>query len=204
VIKHLDPERTVFVDVDTQVDFVEPTGALYVPKAEALKRELATLIATALAREIPIVASSDSHAPGDPEFAIFPPHCVAGTAGQKRIAETEPALAHVIALGAPAPQGLERGTTVVLEKVKFDLFTNPAAEQVLASTGAKTAVVFGVALDYCVRAAALGLRQRGYETIVVRDATAPVTLGGGATTEAELLAAGVGFATTAEVVSALG
>jgi len=91
----------------------------------------------------------------------------------------------------------------VLEKVKFDLFTNPAAERVLKETGAETAIVFGVALDYCVRAAALGLRERGYETIVVRDATAPVTVDGGARAETELREAGVVFATTDEVVSRL-
>ncbi|MBZ0117130.1 MAG: cysteine hydrolase [Sandaracinaceae bacterium] len=200
----LDPRRTVFVDIDTQVDFVEPTGALYVPAAETLKNNLAMLIRSAGARGVPIVASADAHGQDDPEFAIFPPHCVAGTPGQKRIAETEPERARVIALGAPAPAALEPGVTVVIEKVKFDLFTNPAAGAVIRASGATTAVVFGVALDYCVRAAALGLRDRGYETIVARDATAPVTAEGGAKAEVELRNAGVRFASTAEVVAALG
>jgi len=39
--------RAVFVDVDTQVDFVEPDGALYVPGAERLKPAFARLIAAA-------------------------------------------------------------------------------------------------------------------------------------------------------------
>ncbi len=198
----LDSSTTVFVDVDTQIDFVEPSGALYVPRAETLKGAFATLIAAARSHRVPVVASSDAHGPDDPEFQIFPPHCVAGTHGQKRIAETAPVDPKVVALGAPPPR-VARGETIVLEKVKFDLFTNPSAEPVLRATGASTAIVFGVALDYCVRAAALGLRERGFETIVVRDATAPVSIEKGELTERELRDAGVKFASTADVVAAL-
>lgn len=200
----LDPNRTVFVDVDTQVDFVEPDGALYVPKAETLKPAFARLIAAARAHDLPLVASADAHEPGDPEFEIFPPHCVAGTPGQRRIAETEQPSAQLVPLDGRIDGVLDRARPVVLEKVKFDLFTNPAADAALSASGAETAVVFGVALDYCVRAAALGLRERGYDTVVVRDATAPVTTEGGAKTELELEEAGVRFATTDEVLAALG
>ena len=198
----LDPGTTVFVDVDTQVDFVEPTGALYVPGAELLKPAFARLVAAASEHASAIVASADAHPEGDPEFEVFPPHCLAGTPGQRRVPETAPASPRVIAVDGSDSEGGASGT-VVLEKVAFDLFTNPSAERVLAETGAKTAVVFGVALDYCVRAAALGLRERGYETIVVRDATAPVTAEGGERAESELREAGVRFATTDEVVAAL-
>ncbi|MCA9606847.1 MAG: isochorismatase family protein [Myxococcales bacterium] len=196
----LDPKDTVFVDVDTQVDFVEPGGALYVPGAERLKPAFARLLETAYQSGRPVVASADAHPPNDPEFGTFPPHCLAGSEGQKRVPETAPASARII--GVDGEEVCGEGSTVVLEKVKFDLFTNPAAEAVLAESGAKTAIVFGVALDYCVRAAALGLRERGYATVLVRDATAPVTEEGGARVEAELREAGVVFATTDEVVAA--
>ncbi|HHH29845.1 MAG TPA: isochorismatase family protein, partial [Polyangiaceae bacterium] len=88
------------------------------------------------------------------------------------------------------------------EKQTFDLFDNPAATGVFAELGVSTAIVFGVALDYCVRAAALGLVERGYKTIVVRDATAPVTPEGGEAAAAELSAAGVRFMSTDDVVQA--
>jgi nicotinamidase/pyrazinamidase len=200
----LDPRDTVFVDVDTQVDFVEPTGALYVPSAETLKPSFARLAEAARARGVPYVASSDAHAPDDPEFQVFPPHCVAGTPGQLRVPETQLSGATVVPLDGALPGELDLGAPIELQKVAFDLFTNPSAEKVLEATGAKTAVVFGVALDYCVRAAALGLRARGYDTVLVRDATAPVTAEGGASTEVELREAGVRFASTDEVLAALG
>ncbi len=197
----LDPARTVFIDVDTQVDFMEPHGALYVPGAETLKPRLARLLEAARAAGAPIVASADAHLAGDPEFAQFPPHCLAGTPGQERVAETAHEGARVI-----AADGTERepgAGAVLLEKVAFDLFTNPAADAVLEEVGAEVAVVFGVALDYCVRAAALGLRARGLETVVVEDATRPVTEATGATARAELEAAGVRFVDTEAVVGAL-
>ena len=197
----LDPGRAVFVDVDTQIDFVEPDGALYVPGAEQLKPAFERLLTAAHRHGRPVVASADAHPPDDPEFEIFPPHCLAGAPGARRVAETEPEQARVISADGATESG--EGETVVLEKVAFDLFTNPAADRVLEATGARTAVVFGVALDYCVRAAALGLRERGYATIVVRDATAPVTAEGGERAEAELREAGVVFRSTDEIVSAL-
>jgi nicotinamidase/pyrazinamidase len=199
----LDPAHTVFVDVDTQVDFMEPSGTLYVPGAEKLKPRLRALLSAARERAIPVVASADAHAADDPEFTVFPPHCVAGTAGARRVAETEPAHAVVADVAGNMPQDAPRGATVVLEKVVFDLFANPAADRVLRSTGADTAVVFGVALDYCVRAAALGLKARGYDTVVVRDATEAVTSETGAKAEAELRDAGVRFASTEEILSSI-
>lgn len=196
----IDPSDTVFVDVDTQVDFVEPTGALYVPGAERLKPAFARLVAAARRHGRPVVASADAHPPDDPEFAQFPPHCLAGSPGAERVAETAPTDARVIDASGREAGG--QGDTIVLEKVAFDLFTNPAAADVIAASRARTAIVFGVALDYCVRAAALGLRERGYATIVVRDATAPVTAAGGERVEAELRAAGVRFASTDEIAAA--
>jgi nicotinamidase/pyrazinamidase len=198
----LDPKSTVLVDVDTQVDFVEPEGALYVPGAEKLKGNFAKLIAKARERGVLVVASADAHTPNDPEFAQFPPHCLAGSPGARRVPETEPERARVVSVDGEATASA--ASTVVLEKVKFDLFTNPAADRIFEESGAETAVVFGLALDYCVRAAALGLRERGYDTVLVRDATEPVTPEGGVRTEAELVKAGVRFASTADVVAALG
>ncbi len=60
-----------------------------------------------------------------------------------------------------------------------------------------------MALDYCVRAAALGLREREYDTVVVSDGTLPVTAEGGERATDELRAAGVRFATTDQIIAAL-
>lgn len=190
--------KTAFIDVDTQFDFMQPDGGLYVPGAETLDANLRKLIGYARSRHIPVIASADAHAPDDPEFQIFPPHCVSGTPGQARIAATAQADATVI---PNQPQQLDLTDTdhVVLEKVVFDMFANPNTEAVLAHYGANDYVVFGVATDYCVRAAALGLRQRGYHVTVVSDAVKAVTPEGEAKTLAEFAAAGIELKRTAEI-----
>src|SRR5208337_61738 len=81
-------DRLAFLDVDTQVDFMLPSGSLYVPHAEEIIPNLAKLMSWAQAHGIPVISSADTHTPDDPEFALWPPHCVAGTPGQRRIAET--------------------------------------------------------------------------------------------------------------------
>lgn len=189
---------TVFVDIDTQFDFMRPEGGLYVPGAEQIESNLADLLAYARAHEIPVVASGDAHAPDDPEFEVFPPHCVAGTPGQRRVPATADPEALVVPNGGPAPE-LEGHRTVLLEKTVFDVFANPHTEAVLAHFGARNYVVFGVATDYCVRAAALGLADRGYNVTVVSDAVKPVTPAGEAATLQEFAAAGIRLRSTAAI-----
>lgn len=189
---------TAFIDVDTQFDFMRPEGGLYVPGAETLAGNLAQLIHYAKAHQIPVIASADAHLPDDPEFNVFPSHCVKGTPGQLRVDATHdpearviPNHSHELALGDTR--------SVVLEKVVFDMFDNPNTEAVLRHFGASDYVVFGVATDYCVRAAALGLRQRGYNVTVVSDAIKAVTPAGETATLAEFAQAGIALKRTAEI-----
>ena len=78
----------VFVNIDTQRDFLEPTGALYVPGSTEILPNLARLTEFARSHHIPILATTCAHLPDDPELTQFPPHCMAGTRGQELVAET--------------------------------------------------------------------------------------------------------------------
>lgn len=191
-------QNTVFVDIDTQFDFMRPQGGLYVPGAETVEPNLAKLVQYAHEQDIPMVASADAHASDDPEFQIFPAHCVAGTEGQKRVAATYNPDSRVIE-NRPVTLELDGVRSVVLEKTVFDMFDNPNTDAVLEHFGAQNYVVFGVATDYCVRAAALGLSQRGYNVTVVSDAIRPVTAEGEAKTLEEFAQAGISLRTTAEI-----
>ncbi|PIQ27072.1 isochorismatase [bacterium (Candidatus Blackallbacteria) CG17_big_fil_post_rev_8_21_14_2_50_48_46] len=189
----------VFVDIDTQFDFMRPEGGLYVPGAEGLEPGLARLIQHARSHGIPIVASADAHAPDDPEFSQFPPHCVKGTSGQKRVEATRIAEAQILP-NTPSDFNPEESQALVLEKTVFDIFGNPNAEAVFQAWAPERCYVFGVATDYCVRAAALGLRQRGYTVTVIEDAIKAVTPEGEARTLEEMRAAGVHFAKLEQVL----
>src|SRR5260370_26346021 len=88
-------ERVILWDVDTQYDFMKADGKLYVPDAEQITRNLKRLSEFAHGHDIPIVASADDHLPSDPEISAtpdwtstFPPHCLRGTPGQRKIPET--------------------------------------------------------------------------------------------------------------------
>ena len=57
--------RQVFVDIDTQYDFISRDGALSVPGAEGIRRNLKTLTDYALKNGIKIIASADAHVTDD-------------------------------------------------------------------------------------------------------------------------------------------
>ena len=62
--------ETVFFDVDTQLDFMYPAGALYVPGAETIVEQIAALNRFAGAQGIPLVSTMDAHTENDPEFRV--------------------------------------------------------------------------------------------------------------------------------------
>lgn len=193
----------VFFDIDTQVDFMLPHGKLYVPGAEEIIPNLVKLMSLARERGIPVISSADAHSPDDPEFAVWPPHCVAGTPGQKRIPETQFENATVVPcrLGAFTPPQRWIGQTI-LEKQTYDTADNPHFDAVLKSLGNRRAVVFGVATEFCVRADALALRRRGQAVDLVVDGIKAITEEGGRKALNELAKAGVRMVTTEEVIAA--
>ena len=58
--------KTVFVDVDSQLDFLYPAGALYVPGAERIVPAIARLNQFAAGRGVPVISTTDAHAENDP------------------------------------------------------------------------------------------------------------------------------------------
>jgi nicotinamidase/pyrazinamidase len=195
--------KLVFVDVDTQVDFISPTGKLSVPRAGEIVENLRRLTEYAHGHGIPIIATACAHDDGDAEFQVFPPHCLRGTPGQRRIAETEHPGAPLIGaeLDEQAAAKFERAGAVVLEKKAYDVFSNPNAPPVFAAAPDAEFVVYGLAIDYCVKAVVLGLRDRGREVVVVSDAVRPVDARQGAAAIEEFRRRHVRFTATDEVCS---
>jgi nicotinamidase/pyrazinamidase len=193
-------EPLVFFDVDTQVDFMCPTGKLYVPGAEKIVPNLQRLMNWARENDVPVISSADAHSPNDPEFKHWPPHCVLGTPGQQRIPETQFPGPVVIPCrpGAFQPPARFAGQ-FVLEKATYSTEDNPNFDALLRALGPRRAVLFGVVTEYCVRANALALRQRGFPVDLVSDAIKCLSEEGGGKALEEMAAAGVRMVTTAEV-----
>lgn len=186
-----------FTDIDTQKDFMLPTGALYVPGAEQIIPKLRHLFDFARKNAIPILSSVDAHVADDPEFGQFPAHCIEGTDGQKKIEET--LLSHPLVLKNQTidhnlAEDVRKNQQIVVEKQTLDIFNNPVTERLLRVLPPR-AIVFGVATEYCVQAACLGLRRNGVQTVMVTDAVRALSAQSEKKTMDILRQAGVEFAT---------
>jgi len=191
--------KTVFFDVDTQLDFVFPAGSLCAPGAEEIIPLLAKLTQFAKANQIQILSTADAHSENDPEFESWPPHCVVGTEGQQKCSATlavpQPAILSSLSRSTvqPSPQ-------IIIEKQHTDCFTNPNLPPLLASLKADRYFVYGVVSEICVRHAALGLLKTGARVELVTDAIRHINLDAYAAMLTEFQAAG-GLLTTTELIT---
>jgi nicotinamidase/pyrazinamidase len=205
----------IFWDVDTQFDFMEPSGKLYVPDAKQVVPALEQLVDAARAAGIVHVASVDDHELTDPEISTspdfsntYPAHCLRGTRGAEKIIETKQRDPLPLSL-VPFPPGLLPGLIdgrreIVLLKKNFNVFTNPHTDPLLDALDPDEIVVFGVATDVCNDAAIRGFLQRGRRVVFVEDAAKGLD---DARTQACTSAwrdQGVSFSTTEEVIASLG
>jgi nicotinamidase/pyrazinamidase len=207
--------QLVFWDVDTLYDFMHADGKLYVPGSEEIIPALEALTAFAHAHRIPIVASADNHDSADAEISetpdwktTFPPHCMRGTTGQLKIAET--ALVDPLVI-EPWPEDAEalggrirahRGD-FLLNKRTLDVFSNANVSTLLAALAPEAIVLYGVATDFCDRYTVEGLlRHRpGAELFLVTDAIRAIYPEEGARLVAQWKELGVRLVTSAEVLA---
>jgi nicotinamidase/pyrazinamidase len=116
-----------------------------------------------------VVSTVDAHAEDDPEFGSWPPHCVAGTAGQQKPAATLLEKRAVVP-NVPAQTAVEGVEQFLLEKQSVDCFTSVNLPGLLDRLGADRCVVYGVVTEICVRNAAMGLIKHGRQVELVTDA----------------------------------
>ncbi len=159
----------LYFDIDTQIDFMFPAGALYVPGAEKLLPRIGQLNREAVANGGKVISTTCAHEEDDPEFKCWPPHCVVGTVGQ-----TKPASLlldrRVTIPKYPATVSVEGADQIILEKGELNLFTNPNTEALIKALAPEECIVYGVVTEYCVKECAMGLRERGYKVTLVQDA----------------------------------
>jgi nicotinamidase/pyrazinamidase len=163
----------IFWEVDVQADFMLPGGNLYVPGAEKLLPTIRRLTDAARQERVFLVSHGCFHAPNDPEFKIFPPHCVKGTAGAELVPEalTEKVLRVPNSAEAKLPEDLSGYQQILLEKQTLNIFESRHADALVKRLGNHAEfVVFGVVTEYCVSFAAKGLLERGRRVAVVQDA----------------------------------
>jgi nicotinamidase/pyrazinamidase len=173
--------KTVFFDIDTQIDFVYPAGALYVPGAE----HILPLVGELNRRAPMLISTMDAHSEDDPEFQIFPHHCVVGTTGQHK----------------PALTLLDDSRQFILEKQALNCFSSPHLEPLLERLNADRYIVYGVVTEICVRFAAFGLLKKGKPVEIVTDAVKALDEQKAQEMFSEFTAAGGGLTTSSAVLA---
>ena len=196
----------IFWEVDVQADFMLPDGKLYVPGAEKILPNIRRLTDAARQGRVFLVSHGCFHSPNDPEFKIFPPHCVKGTAGAELVPE---ALTAKVARvpndeDSKLPGDLSKYQQILLEKQTLNVFESRHADELVQRLGTEAEfVVFGVETEFCVSFAAKGLIARGRRVAVVQDAIETLKLEDGKKTIADLEQLGARLTTTEKALSAL-
>jgi nicotinate phosphoribosyltransferase len=96
----------------------------------------------------------DHHIPNDPEFKMFPPHCVEGTVEAELIPE------------------LSQYPGEIIPKRTFSSFYNTPLDKRLKAIKPETIVACGVTTHICVLHTVIDARDRGYEVEVPVDCVA--------------------------------
>ena len=170
------PGRTALVVIDMQRDFLEPGGfgaALgnNVELLSAIIPTVAALLALFRRHDWPVLHTREAHLP---DLSDCPPSKRArGTATQRigdpgpmgrLLVRGEPGSAIVDAL-APMP------SEIVIDKPGKGMFWNTRVGEVLKDLGVTHLVFAGVTTEVCVQTSMREANDRGFECLLVEDAT---------------------------------
>jgi nicotinamidase-related amidase len=149
----VDPARTALVVIDMQNDFVQRGGSLLVPDAEATIPAIRRLLELARLNRMRVVYGQDTHHRGDPEWEMWPEHCLEGSWGWEIIAELAPGV-----------------DDTVLRKVRYDAFFGTSLDYLLRLWGVDTLIICGTVANIGVQYTAASATLRWYHVVIPRDA----------------------------------
>ncbi len=193
-------ESDVLIDLCTQKDYLCKTGRRPTANAETALAHIKHLVGWARWSKLPVISIADE-LPPERALSESPPPCVLGTPGQHKVSytllpdhvfvESDNCLCISLDILRQHPQA-------IFSKRHRDPLTNPKLDRLVTEMPAKRFVVFGVAMDTCVRPLVLGLLLRGRSVVVVGDACAYWSEVEAQFCERQILAKGCPIVTTRE------
>jgi len=142
--------------IDMLKDFVDPKGALYCGQAS---RDIIPFIQDKIdefrRNGESVFYVTDSHDKEDPEFDLFPGHCVEGTEGATVVDELKPI-----------------GSDIMIPKKTYDGMHNSDLGQELIKRQIREAYLVGVCTSICVMETANSLVKEGYKVFVYKNGVA--------------------------------
>ena len=149
----LPASQTVLIIVDMQNDFVKPDGNLVVPAALETVPRIQNLLESARKTDVKVAYTQDTMFEGDPEWEIWPKHCLINTWGWEIIEELKP-----------------RPEDLVCMKNRYDGFYGTWLEHFLSFVWKrKNLVIVGTVSNICVLHTAASAGLRWYHVIIPAD-----------------------------------
>ena len=171
-----EPAGLALLAIDMQRDYLEPGGygaslGLDVSACSAIVPTMAALIAAFRAHDLPVIHTKQCH---KPDLSDCPPAKLKRGRQELKIGDEGP-MGRLLICGEPgsdiiaelAPQAGE----IVIDKPGKGAFYNTGLQDDLQRLGAAHLVFTGVTTEVCVQSTIREANDRGYECLLVEDAT---------------------------------
>ncbi|QTA37867.1 cysteine hydrolase [Thermosipho ferrireducens] len=145
--------------IDVQNDFATPKGSLYFKGAENVIDPIKKLILKFKEKELPIFYTQDWHLQNDPEFNIWPQHCVENTPGAEIVDDIKKVL-----------ENYDKAFSI--KKTRYSAFYNTNFDKMLKELNITEIDVVGLVTNICVLFTVEELRNRQIETNVYKNCVA--------------------------------
>ncbi|RME54715.1 isochorismatase family protein [Candidatus Woesearchaeota archaeon] len=186
-----DIQDLVFFDIDTQFDFMEPTGKLYVKNSELIRPNLSDLTQHAYLNNIKVIGSI---------FLYNFWNCC--RQGQQKINETYYPRSTTIPVYPMGVTDMAReiifSDAVYFEKHNFNMFSNINTGFILSNLN--KVVVYGLPTEYSIRSTVLKLRKRDINVYVVEDAIIGTNVKSSMSALEDMINAGANIVQTKDVL----
>ncbi|MCX5520405.1 cysteine hydrolase [Kaistia defluvii] len=172
----LDPARTALVVIDMQRDFIEPGGfgavlGNDVSRLTAIVPTVAALIGFFREQGMLVVHTREAH---KPDLSDCPPAKLLRGKPGLRIGD-EGAMGRILIAGEPGNQILAElapiAGEIVIDKPGKGMFWATGLHQTLLERGISQLVFAGVTTEVCVQTSMREANDRGYECLLIEDAT---------------------------------
>ena len=151
--------KTAVIVVDMQNDFVRKGGSLLVPAAMETVENIRNLLEKARKAGVKTIYTQDTQIENDPEFDIWPRHCVKGTSGWEIIDELKP-----------------QSRDLICQKNRYDGFYGTWLDHFLGRIWKiEHLVIVGTVSNICVLHTAASAGLRWYHVVIPADGISALT-----------------------------
>ncbi|WP_375451700.1 cysteine hydrolase family protein [uncultured Devosia sp.] len=172
----LDPAHTALVVIDMQRDFIEPGGfgdslGNEVARLQAIVPTVAELIGLFRSHGWPVIHTREAHRP---DLSDCPPSKIARGNPSVHIGETG-AMGRILIAGEPGNQIVDALAPmpgeIVIDKPGKGMFWATGMHERLQQRGISHLVFAGVTTEVCVQTSMREANDRGYECLLIEDAS---------------------------------